>query len=55
MNYSLPLAPSEVKVRRYEQDKKNADFSTGTYIDVRDREKTQVRRCIATYIRAFTV
>ena len=35
---------------KYEQDKENADFSKGTYTDVRDQEKTQVRRCIAMYI-----
>ena len=54
----ISLVPSEmvtVKMWKYEQDKENADFSQGAYLDVRDQEKTQVRRCIATYIRAFTV
>ena len=36
------LVPSEVKRRSYERGKEYADFSTGAYIDVRDREKTQV-------------
>ena len=40
-------------VGKCKQDAKNEHFSTGAYIDVRDREKAQVRQSIAPHFVVF--
>ena len=50
---SQQVALPEVKRRRCEQDKANADFPTGRLLIVNEQGKTQVQRSIAKYIRVL--